>query len=84
MRKKKRMATSIPAECLQLDEHPMVDASVDSLKYYEIQLADPNMEDNPRFTINYPDQWVLPKEAYMQMAGEILKAADGSSYAAGD
>ena len=30
------MATSISAEFLQLNEHPMVDTSVDSLEFYEI------------------------------------------------
>ena len=47
-------------------------------------MANPDTEDNPRFTIDYTDQWVLPKEAYLQMTGEIVKAADGSSYAAAD
>ena len=78
------MATSISAEFLQLNEHPMVDTSVDSLEFYEIQLANPDTEDNPRFTIDYTDQWVLPKEGYMQIKGETVTEADGSWYAAGD
>ena len=47
-------------------------------------MANPDTEDNPRFTIDYTDQWVLPKEGYLQITGEIVKVADGSSYAAGD
>ena len=47
-------------------------------------MANPDTEDNPRFTIDYTDQWVLSNEANLQMTGEIVEAADGSSYAAAD
>ena len=66
------MTTSIIEEFLKVDEQPTVDTSVGSLQFYEIQLAGPDTADNPRFTIDYADQWVLPKEAYSQMTGEIV------------
>ena len=78
------MATKITPEFLQLDEQPMVDTSVDSVEFYEIKLSNPDTDRNPRFTVDYTDQWVLPNEAYLQMTGEIVKAADDSSYAAAD
>ena len=78
------MTTKITPEFLRLDEQPMVDTSVDSVEFYEIKLSNPDTDRNPRFTVDYTDQWVLPNEAYLQMTGEIVKAADGSSYAAAD
>ena len=78
------MTTKITPEFLQLDEQPMVDTSVDSVEFYKIKLLNPDTDRNSRFTVDYTDQWVLPNEAYLQMTGEIVKAADGSSYAAAD
>ena len=76
------MATSITSEYLHLSEKPMVDTSIDRFEFYEIKLENPDGEKNPRFNIDYTDQWVLPCEGYLHFTGEIVKAADGSHYGA--
>lgn len=78
------MATKVTADFLNLEERPMEDTSVDAMEYYEIKISNPDMDNNHRFTVDYTDQWTLPSEAYLQMTGEIVKAADDSSYAAAD
>ena len=78
------MATKIIADFLNMEERPMEDTSVDSIELYEDKISDPETTSNPKFTIDYTTQWTLPSEAFLQMTGEIVKAADGSSYGAGD
>ena len=78
------MATKIVADFLNMEERPMEDTSVDSIQLYEVEISDPETTSNPIFSIDHTNQWTLPSQAFLQMKGEIVKAADGSSYGAGD
>ena len=76
------MATKVTADFLNMNEKPLVDTSVNALEFYEHQIANPDTDSNPRFHIDYTDQYILPSEAYLQLTGEIVKSADGASYTA--
>ena len=67
-----------------MEERPMEDPSVDSVQIYEVKISSPETASNPIFSVDYINQWTLPSEALLQMTGEIVKTADGSSYGAGD
>ena len=74
------MATKIIADFLNMEERPMED----TIQLYEVEISDPETTSNPRFFIDDTDQWTLPSEVFLQIKGEIVKAADGSAYGAGD
>lgn len=77
-------ATQIISDYLNLHERPMEDNSIKSIEYYETKISGAGEENNPRFHIEHNDQWVLPCEAWLQIQGEIVKAADGSVYGDND
>lgn len=66
-----------------MSEKPLIDTSIQSIEFYEIKISDPDSDRNPRFTINYTDQWTLPCEAYPQFTGKLVKN-DGADYANAD
>ena len=77
------MAKKGMSDFLNLKESPMEDDSIDSTDMYQVMLPNPDIERNPRFNIDYTDQWVLPHNAYLQFTGKVVKT-DGTDYAAGD
>ena len=77
------MATEVISEFVNLNEKPLRDTSISNIEYYETKISDPNGDQNPRFTIDYTDQWVLPCEAYLQLTGKLVKN-DNTDYAADD
>ena len=77
------MTTSVTFDYLTLGELPHQDDSIDKREWQEHSPININA-DNPNIQITYSDQWTLPSEAYIQITGEIVKNADGSSYGDGD
>ena len=77
------MSTEVTSEVLNLGEHPLEDNSIQKLEDYETKISNPDTEQNPRFTVDYTDQWVLPSKAYLRFTGKIVKN-DDTDYGADD
>lgn len=75
------MATEVISEFFNLSEQPLQDNSIDAIEHYETKISDSDR--NPRFTIDYTDQWVLPCQTYLQFTGKLVKN-DGTDYVAAD
>jgi len=77
------MATKVLSDFINLNELPLEDTSISKIEFYETKISNPDTETNPRFNIDFTDQWVLPCEAYIQLTGKVVKSANGANYNAG-
>lgn len=69
---------------LDLSAAPLRDSSVTDITWSEYQPQNPAARQLLELVVNNTDQYTLPSEAYLQVAGKLVKAADGTNYAAAD
>lgn len=75
--------TDISDPILDMKTGPLRDQSIDEIEFYEHWSIDANARNNIELTVNNTDQYTLPSEAYIEVAGRVTKA-DGTAYAATD
>ena len=75
--------TDISSPILDLLSPTIRDESIDSVEWSEYEPQEPNARKLLQLWVNNTDQYTLPCEAYLEIAGQLTKA-DGTLYAEGD
>ena len=75
--------TDISSPILDLLSPTIRDESIDSVEWSEYEPQEPNARKLLQIWVNNTDQYTLPCEAYLEIAGQLTKA-DGTLYAEGD